>query len=76
MKDKDAYEKWEALCKEFEAARDEQFAAYAAVTRGFARVAKGAGGNPSEKELDAYEETSKRLDEINRRMDAFVKANA
>lgn len=72
---KDAYEKWEALCKEFEAARDAQFDAYAAVTRGFARVAKGTGGNPSEEELDAYEKTSQRLEEIERRMDEFIKAN-
>lgn len=75
MKDKDAYKKWEALCKEFEAARDAQFAAYTAVMRAFARGAKGAGGNPSEEELDAYESTSKRLDEINRRMDEFIEAN-
>jgi hypothetical protein len=72
---KDAYEKWEALCKEFEIARDAQFTAYTAVTRGFARVAKGAGGNPSEEESDAYERTSQRLDEIERRMDEFIEAN-
>ena len=71
----EAYEKWGALCKEFEAARDAQFAAYAAVTRGFARVAKGTGGNPSEEELDAYEQTSQTLEDVKRRMDEFVKAN-
>jgi hypothetical protein len=72
---KDAYEKWEALCKEFEAARDAQFIAYAAVNRGFARVAKRTGGNPSKEELDAYKKTSQRLKEIELRMDEFVKAN-
>lgn len=72
---KDAYEKWEELCKEFEAAREAQFAAYAAVTHGFARVAKGTGGNPTTEELDAYEKTSQRLEDIKRRMDQFVKAN-
>ena len=50
---KNAYGKWEALSREFEAARDAQFAAYTAVTRAFARVAKGDGGNPSAEELDA-----------------------
>jgi hypothetical protein len=73
--DKDAYEKWEVMCKEFEAARDAQFAAYVAVNRGFSRVAKRTGGNPSEEELDAYEKTSQRLKEIGLRMDEFVKAN-
>ncbi|MGH8619986.1 MAG: hypothetical protein ACREUW_20030 [Burkholderiales bacterium] len=72
---KDAYEKWDALCKEFEIARDAHNAAYIAVTQGFARVAKGTGGNPTEQELDVYEETSKNLDEIKRLMDEFVKAN-
>ena len=73
---KDAYKKWEPMCKEFEAAREAQFVAYVAVTRGFARVAKGTGGNPTEEELDAYKKTSKRLEDIKRRMDEFVKANA
>jgi hypothetical protein len=72
---KDVYEKWDALCKEYEAARDAHNAAYAAVTRGFARVAKGTGGNPTEQELDSYEDTSQKLEEIKRRMDEFVKAN-
>lgn len=71
----DAYAKWDALCREFEAARDSQFAAYAAITRGFAQVAMGTGCNPSENELDAYERTSQTLEEIMRRMDEFVKAN-
>ncbi len=69
------FEQWDALCKEFEAARDAQFAAYVAVTRGFARVAKGTGGNPSMEELEEYEKTSQRLDDIKRRMDEFVSAN-
>ena len=69
------FEQWNVLCREFEAARDAQFAAYAAVTRGFARVARSTGGNPSMEELEEYKNTSQRLDDIKRRMDEFVKAN-
>lgn len=71
----DAYEKWDALCKEFEAARDENFAAFAAVSRGFIRVANNSGGNPTDEELAAYEQTWERLEELKRLMDEFVKAN-
>lgn len=71
----DTYEKWDALCKEFEAARDAHNEAQAAVTRGFARVAKGTGGNPSEDELNAADFAWQRLEDIKRRMDEFVKAN-
>lgn len=71
----DPNQNWEELCREFEAARDAHNVAYAAVTRGFARVAKGTGGNPTEQELDAYEVTSKQLEQMKRRMDDFVKAN-
>jgi len=69
------FEQWDVLCRDFEAARDAQFVAYAAVTQGFARVARGTGGNPSKEELEEYENTSRRLEEIKRRMDDFVKAN-
>jgi hypothetical protein len=72
---KDAYEQWDALCKKFEAARDAHNNAQAAVTRGFARVAKRTGGNPSEDDLDAAEAAWQRLEDIKRRMDEFVKAN-
>lgn len=70
-----AYEQWNALCKEFEAARDAFNAAQGAVTRAFARVAKGTGGNPTEQELDAAENAWQELEDVKKRMDEFVKAN-
>ena len=70
-----AYEQWDALCKEFEVARDAFNTAQGGVTRAFARVAKGTGGNPTEQELDAAETAWQKLEDVKKRMDEFVKAN-
>jgi len=72
---KSVYEQWDVLCKEFGAAGEAFNAAQGAVTRGFARVAKGTGGNPTEQELDEAETAWKALEDVKRRMDEFVKAN-
>ena len=72
---KDVYAQWDALCKEYQEAHDAHFKAFATVTSGFARVANGTGGNPSDQELTEFEDTWARLEEIRKRMDEFVSAN-
>jgi len=72
---KDLFEQWDALCKEFEAARDAHNVAQSAVTSAFSRVAKGTGGNPSDEDLEAAERAWEKLGDVKKRMDEFVRTN-
>ncbi len=73
---RDIHEKWSDLCEEFEPAKSAYLDVCATVIPVFARVANGGCSNPSMADLDLYEQRSQRIEEIKRKMDDFVKANA
>jgi hypothetical protein len=75
-KSKAQYAQWHALCKEYEKVRDRQRAAFCVVVSKFGAVAKGTGGNPTDAELEEFDQSSKALEEIQAKMDKFVKENA
>lgn len=75
-KAKAQYAHWHALCQEYEKVRDRQRAAFDVVVSKFGAVAKKVGGNPTDAELDEFENSSTALEAIQAKMDKFVNENA
>ncbi|MHB9072907.1 MAG: hypothetical protein ACYC6G_05230 [Desulfobaccales bacterium] len=70
------YAEWQKLCKEFETARDAHFRAFALVNQKFAAIFQGTSRiNPSEDEMSESEEAWKRLQNVEKRMEEFVKVH-
>jgi hypothetical protein len=68
------YAEWQKLCKESEAVCDALDTARAVITHKFAAIAQGTSFiNPTNAELLKFEEAQQALEDISRRMDAFVK---
>ena len=73
----DLYAEWEKLCDEHEAARDAYLDAFEKVHQRFVTVDKGASRvNPTGSELDDFEVSWKKWEDVKARMDVFVKKNA
>lgn len=64
---------WAALCAEFEAAKEEEHQAWASVLAKFAAVAQGGQENPPIADLDLWDEARARLDDVEKRMAAFIR---
>lgn len=75
MSPADAYAEWQKLCEEFEEGREANFQAFSVVNKKFAAIGQGTSRiNPTDNELSEFERTRKVLEDVNRRMDEFVKA--
>jgi len=73
----DQFAEWNKLCEEHEAARDAYFHAFANVNKKFAAIGQGTSAiNPTGGELSEFERTWRAWDEVQRRMDAFVRQHA
>lgn len=76
MSQADIYTEWQKLCEEFEKARDANFRAFSVVNKKFAAVGQGTSNiNLTDDELLEFGRTREALEDVNRRMDKFVKAH-
>jgi hypothetical protein len=72
----DVFAEWQKLCDEHEAAQDAHSEALAVVYRKFSEIAKGTShSNPTDDDLSVLDTTRASLEEIEKRMKAFIKAN-